>query len=93
MVVGAVGSGKSSLMSAILGEMTTLGGSVQFNRYISQKPDIMIYFMSKTKNETKQTKNKTWNFQQGTVSFNDKKCLLKYNILVPIIAFKVLNTT
>ena len=54
MVVGAVGSGKSSLMSAILGEMTTIGGSVQFNRYVLQKPDTMIYFMSKTKqNKTK----------------------------------------
>ena len=30
MVVGSVGSGKSSLISAVLGEMTTLRGSVTF---------------------------------------------------------------
>ncbi|XP_072021148.1 ATP-binding cassette sub-family C member 9-like [Amphiura filiformis] len=44
IVVGQVGSGKSSLLSAILGEMTTLKGSVQFNSgnismaYAAQKP-------------------------------------------------------
>ncbi|XP_070557375.1 ATP-binding cassette sub-family C member 9-like [Ptychodera flava] len=44
MVVGLVGSGKSSLLSAILGEMTTTSGMVQFNRkknsvsYVPQKP-------------------------------------------------------
>ncbi|XP_022081112.1 ATP-binding cassette sub-family C member 8-like isoform X2 [Acanthaster planci] len=32
MVVGQVGSGKSSLLSAILGEMTTVSGQVQWNR-------------------------------------------------------------
>ncbi|XP_022081106.1 ATP-binding cassette sub-family C member 8-like isoform X2 [Acanthaster planci] len=32
MVVGQVGSGKSSLLSAILGEMTTVSGRVQWNR-------------------------------------------------------------
>ncbi|XP_038067188.1 ATP-binding cassette sub-family C member 9-like [Patiria miniata] len=31
MVIGSVGSGKSSLVSAIQGEMTTLSGNVQFN--------------------------------------------------------------
>ncbi|XP_077995245.1 ATP-binding cassette sub-family C member 9-like [Glandiceps talaboti] len=31
MIVGLVGSGKSSLLSAMLGEMTTISGSVQFN--------------------------------------------------------------
>ncbi|XP_072026143.1 ATP-binding cassette sub-family C member 9-like [Amphiura filiformis] len=31
MIVGSVGSGKSSMVSAMLGEMTTLSGSVQFN--------------------------------------------------------------
>ncbi|XP_070558785.1 ATP-binding cassette sub-family C member 9-like [Ptychodera flava] len=44
MVVGLVGSGKSSLLSAILGEMTATSGKVQFNRkknsvsYVPQKP-------------------------------------------------------
>ncbi|XP_070558775.1 ATP-binding cassette sub-family C member 9-like [Ptychodera flava] len=44
MVVGQVGSGKSSLLSAILGEMTTTSGMVQFKRkknwvsYVPQKP-------------------------------------------------------
>ncbi|XP_071809243.1 ATP-binding cassette sub-family C member 9-like [Asterias amurensis] len=44
MVIGAVGSGKSSLLSAILGEMTTESGSVQLNSasnsiaYANQKP-------------------------------------------------------
>ncbi|XP_077981900.1 ATP-binding cassette sub-family C member 8-like [Glandiceps talaboti] len=43
MVIGTVGSGKSSLLSAILGEISKISGSVQFNRgknrvsYISQK--------------------------------------------------------
>ncbi|XP_077998555.1 ATP-binding cassette sub-family C member 9-like [Glandiceps talaboti] len=43
MVIGKVGSGKSSLLSAILGEMTTISGRVQFNRrqnnvsYVPQK--------------------------------------------------------
>ncbi|XP_070558013.1 ATP-binding cassette sub-family C member 9-like [Ptychodera flava] len=32
MIVGLVGSGKSSLLSALLGEMTTVSGTVQFNR-------------------------------------------------------------
>ena len=32
MVIGQVGSGKSSLLSAILGEMTTLSGDVQIDR-------------------------------------------------------------
>ncbi|XP_071806257.1 ATP-binding cassette sub-family C member 9-like [Asterias amurensis] len=32
IIVGAVGSGKSSLVSAMQGEMTTLSGSVQFSR-------------------------------------------------------------
>ncbi|XP_071490287.1 ATP-binding cassette sub-family C member 9-like [Diadema antillarum] len=35
MIVGQVGSGKSSLLSAILGEMTTLHGEVQWNRDLS----------------------------------------------------------
>ena len=34
MVVGQVGSGKSSLLSAVLGEMTTLDGTIQWNRYV-----------------------------------------------------------
>ncbi|XP_077977977.1 ATP-binding cassette sub-family C member 9-like [Glandiceps talaboti] len=44
MVVGLVGSGKSSLMSAILGEMAIISGTLQFNRnkssvaYVPQKP-------------------------------------------------------
>ncbi|XP_070536868.1 ATP-binding cassette sub-family C member 9-like [Ptychodera flava] len=44
MVVGLVGSGKSSLLSAILGEMNALSGTVKFNRhynvvsYVAQKP-------------------------------------------------------
>ncbi|XP_077979514.1 ATP-binding cassette sub-family C member 9-like [Glandiceps talaboti] len=43
MIIGIVGSGKSSLLSAILGEMVTLSGSVEFNRnknrvsYVPQK--------------------------------------------------------
>ncbi|XP_077980908.1 ATP-binding cassette sub-family C member 8-like [Glandiceps talaboti] len=41
MIVGLVGSGKSSLLSAILGEMTTVSGTVRFNRgtisYVPQK--------------------------------------------------------
>uniref|UniRef100_A0ABM0N098 ATP-binding cassette sub-family C member 9-like n=1 Tax=Saccoglossus kowalevskii TaxID=10224 RepID=A0ABM0N098_SACKO len=32
MVIGLVGSGKSSLLSSMLGEMTTLSGRVQYNR-------------------------------------------------------------
>ncbi|XP_033647299.1 ATP-binding cassette sub-family C member 9-like [Asterias rubens] len=32
IIIGAVGSGKSSLVSAMQGEMTTLSGSVQFSR-------------------------------------------------------------
>ncbi|XP_078001329.1 ATP-binding cassette sub-family C member 9-like [Glandiceps talaboti] len=44
MVIGRVGSGKSSLLSAILGEMTTISGSVLFNKekckvsYGAQRP-------------------------------------------------------
>nr|XP_006822844.1 PREDICTED: ATP-binding cassette sub-family C member 9-like [Saccoglossus kowalevskii] len=44
MIVGMVGSGKSSLLSALLKELTTLSGTVQFNRarckisYGPQKP-------------------------------------------------------
>ncbi|XP_060582748.1 ATP-binding cassette sub-family C member 9-like [Ruditapes philippinarum] len=43
MVVGTVGSGKSSLLSALLGEMLTVTGKVQWCRnasiaYVSQKP-------------------------------------------------------
>ena len=34
IVVGQVGSGKSSFLSAILGEMTTLRGTVKINRYV-----------------------------------------------------------
>lgn len=34
MIVGQVGSGKSSIISAILGEMTTMSGSVLFNRFV-----------------------------------------------------------
>lgn len=30
MIIGGVGSGKSSLLSAILGEMTTVKGSIKF---------------------------------------------------------------
>ncbi|XP_070559237.1 ATP-binding cassette sub-family C member 9-like isoform X2 [Ptychodera flava] len=43
MVIGLVGSGKSSLLSAILGEMTTVSGTVRFNgernrvAYVPQK--------------------------------------------------------
>ncbi|XP_070559521.1 ATP-binding cassette sub-family C member 9-like isoform X2 [Ptychodera flava] len=43
MIIGLVGSGKSSLLSAILGEMSTIHGSVQFTReksrvsYVPQK--------------------------------------------------------
>ena len=33
VIVGAVGSGKSSLLQAIMGEMTTLTGRVIKNRY------------------------------------------------------------
>ncbi len=33
MVIGAVGSGKSSLLSAVIGEMTTLRGTVYVDRY------------------------------------------------------------
>ena len=32
MVIGQVGSGKSSLLSAILGEMATLSGNVEINQ-------------------------------------------------------------
>ncbi|XP_030838922.1 ATP-binding cassette sub-family C member 9 isoform X2 [Strongylocentrotus purpuratus] len=35
MIVGQVGSGKSSLLSAILGEMSTLHGEVRWNRELS----------------------------------------------------------
>ncbi|XP_060072663.1 ATP-binding cassette sub-family C member 9-like [Ylistrum balloti] len=43
IIVGPVGSGKSSLLSAILGEMITVSGTVDWNRgtrraYVSQKP-------------------------------------------------------
>nr|XP_006820966.1 PREDICTED: ATP-binding cassette sub-family C member 9-like [Saccoglossus kowalevskii] len=34
MIVGSVGSGKSSLLSAMLGEMTTVSGTVQFQKNI-----------------------------------------------------------
>ncbi len=34
MIIGSVGSGKSSLVSAMQGEMTTLSGSVQFSRSV-----------------------------------------------------------
>ena len=34
MIIGQVGSGKSSLLSAILGEMTTVSGDVQINRFV-----------------------------------------------------------
>ena len=34
MIIGSVGSGKSSLVSAILGEMTTLSGTVQYNESV-----------------------------------------------------------
>ncbi|XP_070559514.1 ATP-binding cassette sub-family C member 9-like isoform X2 [Ptychodera flava] len=43
MVIGLVGSGKSSLLSSMLGEMTTINGSVEFNSkknhvsYVPQK--------------------------------------------------------
>ncbi|XP_077866270.1 ATP-binding cassette sub-family C member 9-like [Saccoglossus kowalevskii] len=43
MIVGTVGTGKSSILSAMLGEMTTISGTVQFNgnhgniSYCSQK--------------------------------------------------------
>ncbi|XP_070559515.1 ATP-binding cassette sub-family C member 8-like [Ptychodera flava] len=43
MVIGLVGSGKSSLLSSILGEMTTVNGSIEFKRkknhlsYVPQK--------------------------------------------------------
>ena len=33
MIVGQVGTGKSSLLSALLGEMHTVSGCVKFNRY------------------------------------------------------------
>ena len=33
MIVGPVGAGKSSLLSAMMGEMTTISGNVQWNRY------------------------------------------------------------
>ncbi|XP_033104385.1 ATP-binding cassette sub-family C member 9-like, partial [Anneissia japonica] len=35
MIVGAVGSGKSSVLAAMLGEMSTLSGNVQWNRHKS----------------------------------------------------------
>ncbi|OWF53711.1 ATP-binding cassette sub-family C member 9 [Mizuhopecten yessoensis] len=43
IIVGPVGSGKTSLLSAILGEMITVSGTVDWNRgtrraYVSQKP-------------------------------------------------------
>ncbi|XP_033748591.1 LOW QUALITY PROTEIN: ATP-binding cassette sub-family C member 9-like [Pecten maximus] len=43
IIVGPVGSGKSSLLSAVLGEMITVSGTVDWNRgtrraYVSQKP-------------------------------------------------------
>uniref|UniRef100_A0ABM0N1I3 ATP-binding cassette sub-family C member 9-like n=1 Tax=Saccoglossus kowalevskii TaxID=10224 RepID=A0ABM0N1I3_SACKO len=44
MIIGLVGSGKSSLLSAMLGEMSLVAGTVQFNRskcsisYVSQRP-------------------------------------------------------
>ena len=37
MIVGQVGAGKSSLLSAMLGEMVALSGNVQFNRYKAKK--------------------------------------------------------
>ena len=35
MVVGQVGSGKSSLLAAILGEMTSLSGDVAIDEYVA----------------------------------------------------------
>ena len=37
MIVGPVGSGKSSLLSAMLGEMTDVSGSVNWNKYVFTK--------------------------------------------------------
>ena len=34
IIVGPVGSGKSSLLSAMLGEMMTVSGKVHWTRYV-----------------------------------------------------------
>ncbi|XP_022105344.1 ATP-binding cassette sub-family C member 9-like [Acanthaster planci] len=76
MVIGSVGSGKSSLVSAIQGEMTTLSGTVQFNEgttsiaYAAQKAWLI---------------NSTF---QGNVLFGKELDTKKYKKTIDVCALK-----
>ena len=43
MIVGPVGSGKSSLVEAILGEMTTLTGTIEVHRYVGSNQNSQFH--------------------------------------------------